>query len=306
MKKRFILAAVCGMMIGVLGLTGCSSNAENNKEEKTETMKETKTSANGAKTEKETDVVKVETSEINVPNGENSVYGKLYSPGEGKHPAIIMCHGYNGCNADWTNECYYFVKNGYVAVAIDFCGGSVKSKSTGKTTDMTITSEKSDLLAVYHYVSGLDNVDPDHIFLMGGSQGGLVSTLATEELQDKVAGLMLYFPALCVFDNWTEKYASADSAEDVIPFWGMDLGKGFVQDVYGRDIFSEIGTYKGDVLIIHGDQDAIVPLSYSEKAKELYASAELVVLPGEGHGFSPKGAETAKEKLFEFMEAHVK
>ena len=55
---------------------------------------------------------------------------------------------------------------------------------------MTIFTEKEDLLAVYNDISNLDMVDANHVYLMGGSQGGLVTTLATEELQDKVAAMI--------------------------------------------------------------------------------------------------------------------
>ena len=68
------------------------------------------------------------------------------------------------------------------------------------------------------------------------------------------------------------------------------------------DTFKNIGGFQKNVLIIHGDKDNIVPLSCSEKAITIYPNAELIVLPSEGHGFSPAGGQTAMEKALEFMQ----
>jgi len=137
--------------------------------------------------------------ELEIKNGERKIYGKLYSPeGGGIYPAVILCHGYNGVNTDWVKECSYYAHHGYVAYAFDFCGGSVRSKSSGYSTDMTITSEKEDLFAVLDSIRAMDNVDAENVVLFGGSQGGLVSALAAAERADEVRALAMYFPALCI------------------------------------------------------------------------------------------------------------
>ena len=118
------------------------------------------------------------TTELKITNGNREIYGKLYMPKkEGRYPAIILCHGYNGTHDYWENECSHYASHGYIAYAFDFCGGSVNSKSIGNSTDMTITSEKEDLFMVFDYIKAMDNVDSSNIVLFGGSQGGLVSAL---------------------------------------------------------------------------------------------------------------------------------
>ncbi len=52
---------------------------------------------------------------------------------------------------------------------------------------------------------------------------------------------------------------------------------------------------------MQGDKDNIVPLATAEEAAGHYDSAELVVFPGEGHGFSLAGSQTAREKLIDFI-----
>lgn len=290
---------LCMVLSLALLLTGCGQASSKSTSKKT-----SKETTSVAKEDGKLSGV-IKTEELRIENGDNTIYGKLYTPKEeGTYPAIILSHGYNGSNSDWIKECTYYAQNGYVAYAFDFCGGSANAKSTGASTDMTIFTEKNDLLAVYEKIAGLDCVDSDKVFLMGGSQGGLVTTLATEELQDKVAGMILYFPAFCIADDWQKKYTSLDQVEETIDFWGLTLGKGFVEAIFDFNVFENIGTYEGDVLIMHGDKDAIVPLSYSEEAVKLYKNAELITMPGEGHGFTPTGAKTAMDKTLNFMEEH--
>lgn len=244
----------------------------------------------------------VSVNELKIQNGNNTIYGRIYTPiADGKFPAIILSHGYNGSHNDFISECNYYAQNGYIAYAFDFCGGSVNSKSTRATTDMTIFTEKSDVLAIFNYISTLDNVDKSNIFLFGGSQGGLVSALVAADLKECVKAVAFYYPALCIADNWREKYPDIDQIPETNDLWGMKLGKNFfltIRDLYPLD---EIGTYEGNALIVHGDKDTIVSLDYSKRAVEIYKNANLITIPGEGHGFTPTGGNTAKNYVLDFF-----
>ena len=241
-------------------------------------------------------------NDLTIEYDSNKIYGQIYSPEkEGRYPAVILSHGYNGSGTDFVKECTYFAQNGYIAYAYDFCGGSVNSRSSGKSTDMTIFTEKENLLAVHDYISNLDNVDETNIFLFGGSQGGLVTSLAIEEIQDKVRAMILYFPALNIPDDWRRTYPAADNIPETTDFWGLKLGKNFFLSIHDFYTFDNIGKYPNNVLIIWGDKDDIVPRSYMETAQKTYKNAELVVLSGEGHGFSPSGIKTSMERILEFI-----
>ena len=252
--------------------------------------------------EKEEKVVEKTTStELIIPNGDKEIYGVLYTPeGDANGTVIIMSHGYNGSHNDWVKEGTLFASKGYTAYAYDFCGGSVNSKSSGKTTEMTITSEKEDLLSVINYFKNLQEVKK--IFLLGGSQGDFISSLVAAERPDEIGALAMYFPALCVPDDWKNNYPDPADAPETFDFWGMDLSREFVEDVQKIDVFGTIGEYKGQVLIIHGDEDPVVPVEYSERAEETYENCELVKMPGEGHGWSEEALQKVMEMVLEFFE----
>ena len=240
---------------------------------------------------------------VMIPRDACRIFARLFLPdGDGRHPAVILSHGYNGSADDFEMECRFYAAQGYIACAYDFCGGSVGTRSTGlATTEMTLFTEKEDLLAVFAYVKALAEVDTERIFVFGGSQGGMVSALAAEVLQDQVRALCMYFPALCIPDNWREMYPDPETAPEVIDFWGMQLGRAFVRAVHKLDTFAAIGSYAGNVYILHGDQDPVIPMHYMEEAIAKYPHAKLTVMRGEAHGFTPSGAKLAMREVLDFM-----
>lgn len=306
MKKKLLLV-IAVIMSAAMAVSGCGADNTNKTDKIDSTEKKTTEEKTSEKeTQQEIKKEEVTVKELRIQNGENTIFGKLYTPsGEGKHPAIILCHGYNGTNNDFVKECRYYAENGYIAYAFDFCGGSVNSKSSGKSTDMTIFTEKSDLLAVFDYMELMENVDSEQIFLFGGSQGGLVTSLATEERAEKVKGMILYFPAFNIPDDWRKTYPNAEDIPETLSFWGLTLGKHFFLDMHDFYTFDNIGNYDKDVLILHGNNDNIAPIAGSIEAQKKYPHLELITMTGEGHGFSPAGANTAKQKVLEFLQAHT-
>ena len=57
------------------------------------------------------------------------------------------------------------------------------------------------------------------------------------------------------------------------------------------------------IVFQHGDADDIVPLSYSERALEVYPAARLQVLPGAGHGFYGEDAQVAIDAIADYCNA---
>ena len=170
---------------------------------------------------------------------------------------------------------------------------------------MSVLTEKEDLLAVFDYVRELDAVDNRQIFLFGGSQGGLVSTLVAQEREEKMRGLLLYYPAFCIPDDWREKYPREEEIPDSIEFWNMLLGRRYISDAKKLQPYEALKKLDRNVLIIHGELDDVVPLSYAVRARDTCKNAELVVLKDEGHGFTGPGSVKAMEIALRFMEGEL-
>jgi len=243
--------------------------------------------------------------ELIIKKGDKEIYGNIYYPNkEGKFPAVILSHGFNGSYSDFVTECEYYASHGFIAYSFDFCGGSVTSKSSGKTTDMTIFSEKQDLLIVLEHISNLENVEEKRIYLFGGSHGGLVTALVAAEKEEQVRAIAMYYPALCVADNWNKAYPFIEDIPETTLLWDMALGKQYFMAIRDFKVYEHICSFEEPVLVIHGDEDEIVPLEYSKQVVDKYKNAKLVVLSGEGHGYTKEGGTVAMEKVLKFFSQH--
>lgn len=241
--------------------------------------------------------------ELNILRGTETIHGRIFIPdGEGRFPAIIISHGYNGSHMDFEYHCNYFMERGYLVFAYDFCGGSTRSMSTGETTHMTISSEIADLMAVFDMISNHEKVDASRILLFGESQGGLVTTMVAEQVKERAKAMCLFYPALCIPHDWAQKYPDLSTVPEHFDFWGMELGRGFIEDIRQYDVFEQIGGFEGPVLIIHGDKDPVVDCSYSQRAIQKYKNAKVHIIEGQGHGFDEGAREIALELICQFVQ----
>lgn len=245
--------------------------------------------------------MKVRSESIIIWHHGRKIVGRVYLPERDKCPVVICSHGFNGTGDSFRIYAEALAENGIAAFTYDFCGGSLYSKSDMTTEKMTVFTEKEDLLAVLDTVKTWANIDVRQISLFGESMGGLVSTLAAEERADEIKSMALLYPALCVADDWNERFQDVGDIPQTLDVWEVPLGRCFFETLHGFRIFEKIGNYAGDVLILHGDQDAVVPVEYSKKAKVIYQNARLEIFPGEGHGFSPAGCGKITQMLIKFF-----
>jgi len=167
---------------------------------------------------------------------------------------------------------------------------------------MTLFTEKQDLLDVFDSISAMDAVDESAVFLLGGSQGGIVTAMAAEERADQLRGMILYFPAFSIPDNWRGNFKTVEDIPETFEFWGLTLGRNFFVSMRDYSAYEHIGGFKGPVLILNGDKDGIVPVSVALRASKKYADAELVILKGEGHGFTADGIAEAVERALALIQ----
>ena len=234
------------------------------------------------------------TEDIWLNKGEQKIYGVLYRPdGIKEAPLLVVSHGIGSNHRSGAPYAEALVKLGYAVYCYDFCGGGRASKSDGKTSDMSIFSEEKDLEAVVAGLKKIKGIKKGKVTLLGISQGGMVSALFAGDHPKMVEKLVLVYPALCIKNDWVSKYPKLTDMPEVVNSFGMQLGRAYVEGLYDLDVYGRIARYKGPVQIIHGDQDRIVPISYSEKAHEAYRNSAFKVMPGAGHGFRGKVQEEA-------------
>ena len=243
--------------------------------------------------------------ELWIDNGSRRIFGELFTPAQNiqkrnaQRPIAIIAHGFNGTFDYGRNYFKTMESLGYDCYTFDFPCGSVRSRSDNNTLNMSILDEVSDLKAI---VTHFRKQGHRHIVLIGESQGGLVSALTAAELKDKVSQLVLVFPALCIPDNWRERYPRLQDIQDVTELWGVKMGRRFFEEIHDMRPLDLIGQYRGPVLIVQGDADRVVSMDDSRRAQQLYRpGTRLYVIPGAGHGFKPHEFQQEMEQLLQFM-----
>ena len=236
-----------------------------------------------------------------VPGSLGNVFCVMKVPeGDGPFPLIILCHGFGESHIGNRDYADFFVSNGFAACSPDFCGGGIFSRSDGKMTDMSVLTEAEDLNALIDRF--LEDPRFSCICLWGDSQGGFVSSYVAACRPKDIAALVLEYPAYVLVDSAKGQRRADGTFPETGWLLGMRIGRGYNEALADMDIYGHIASYRGPVLILHGDKDRLVPLSYSRRALEAFEHAELIVMPGQSHGFTGEGRREAMKMELAFLE----
>ena len=248
----------------------------------------------------------VVTEELHASRDGIDIYVVLLRPEgrKGRMPTIIFSHGLRGHYDDCLPYAEICARNGFACYCFDFIGGALANRSGGSYEDMSILTEIEDLGAVVEMILSKPFTDKERLFLSGGSQGGLVTAMYAARYPAVPRGLVLLFPAFNI-PSLAESLLGVMYGGDLsavpekVSVAGFSVYKKYVEDAVGWDPYKTIGNYKGKVMILHGTKDLLVPLSYSERAANVYPSATLIKLEGQGHGFDEDGTVFAAEQALE-------
>ena len=236
------------------------------------------------------------------------IAGTRYAPEQnGSNVPIIISHGFLSTRKNMAGYAKTLAKWGYTVYTFDFIGGAPKNDSDGTMTEMSVLTEKEDLIAVMNYVHR-DGFNSKPI-LVGFSQGGFVSAMVAAEHRNEVQKLILFYPALCIPDDARRgrmqsfRFDPANVPELIsVPGRRMTIGSRYVLDAQPLDAYACISAYHGDVLLLHGTSDRIVDISYSEKAcKSFSGRAGLYPIANAGHGFWGNSRKQAMAVVYQFL-----
>ncbi len=215
-------------------------------------------------------------------------------------PMVILMHGIFA-SKDWVPIPSFakgLAKAGIASIRMDFNG---HGKSGGRMQDMTIEKELADARVVWDYVQTLPYVT--QVGLLGHSQGGVIASmtagrLAAEQEGSVPAGIVLVAPGsvikeACQGGKFFNARFDPQDPPEYIRCWGiMKLGREYLLTTQQLDIFGTASAYAGPVLLLHGDQDKIVPLWCSERYAETYGErATLRIIPGVNHTITSHRSE---------------
>ena len=241
------------------------------------------------------DLFSVEREDFSCERDGLTIKGTVFLPkGKTDCPIAVISHGFMANQMFSQIHAQNLAKMGYAAFCFDFCGGTLVGSSDGDSTDMSVLTEAEDLKAVIEFAKSQSYTDENELVLLGCSQGGFVSAIVAAEMKEEVDALILLYPALCIPDDARSgemMFAKFDPQNVPETFWcgPMKLGRRYVTDVIEMDPYEIINQYTGKVLIIHGNQDETVDISYALRAVETYSQAgadvEMKIIDEGGHMF---------------------
>jgi len=249
--------------------------------------------------------------EVHCTNNKNqNIFGKLYLPNDGqaKKPLAILAHGYNSSFRETEAYAQSLAMNGIAAYIFDFCGGSVNSRSEGKTIEMSVFTEADDIAAIVETVKTWGFIDANRIALLGCSQGGLVAAITSSQIPEAFKAVVLVYPALMIAEHAVSVHPKeAITSETGVEVMGMPLSHIYYDKLVGYKVFDEMKKYKGDVMIVYGDKDPIAAGDYIKRAQQTYNHCEVNVVPDGAHGFPASITHVqANEHIVKFLKKELK
>ncbi len=213
-----------------------------------------------------------------------------------KAPCLIMCHG-TGSSKDETGNQYAdlsdtLAEKGIASIRFDFAGCG---ESADSGINQTFMAEVNDTVKAYEYITDLDEIDSDRIGIIGYSQGGRVMAMFLDNYHDKIKAAVSWSGAfhngIGVFAGFFDAYYSQAKKAGfaVIPLgWREDLivPLAWFDEIRDTNPMDAMKKFKGDLLVMAGDADFLVPMPHCEEVAATNEKAELVIYQGADHNFN--------------------
>nr|HID60073.1 alpha/beta fold hydrolase [Desulfobacterales bacterium] len=204
--------------------------------------------------------------------GEN-IQGVIHFPEQDTAPCVICSHGLFS-----SKESPKFIaiaedlaREGFIAIRYDHRGCG---ESDGRIEDTTVSGRLKDLKAVCAFARTHPRVNGD-IGLLGSSMGGFISLITAAR-----------DPSLKALSVWATPYTLRRVRSDIEEEPYPHLSDGFYEDLARHRLLDLLGRIK-QCLVLHGENDELVPLWHAEKIYELMDEPKrLEIFPGGDHRFT--------------------
>ena len=236
--------------------------------------------------------------------------------GAGPFPAVVCIHGggFRAGHRDAYNAlCLKLAERGYVAMTVSY----------RLAPKYQFPAAVHDVKAAVRWLRANAqkyHVDPDRIGTTGGSAGGhlaqfLAVTAGVPEFEGTGGHPDQSSAVRCVVNvygpsDFTQSYGESVDAAEVLPLF---LG-GNVEQERRRHILASplywVTPRAAPTLCIHGTEDKYVAHEQAvwliDRLKAAEVPAELLTLPGAGHGFKGEDAQKAEAALFAYFDRQLK
>lgn len=229
-----------------------------------------------------------------------------HGKGEVPRPCLVVCHGFAGTKIGGSRRfvefARYAVEKNLSVFRFDFAGSG---DSDGNLEDLTLDDELDDLHAAITTVSKMDGVDPQKIGVVGHCMGA-VTAIRGSARDSRIYKTVTWAPfsdlegtmERLVGEEAFQVLKDGEKAEFLYNEQLFCCGPRILTTSYNINMYEEISNVQQPLLVIHGTEDATVPLSEVEKmmkfAEQSLGEKRLIILEGAHHSFPYH-----KEELFD-------
>lgn len=203
-----------------------------------------------------------------------------------RYPLVLEIHGgpFANYGPRFDIEKQLLAAQGYVVLYTNPRGSTSYGEAFGNLIHHAYPGDDlHDLLSGVDAVLERGYVDPDQLYVVGGSGGGVLTAWVVGH-SDRFRSAVAWYPVI----NWYSFALTADMAAYVPEYWFPGLPWDNVEHYESRSLLSVVENVKTPTRIITGEEDYRTPMSESEQyfkaLKMLGVETSLVRVPGEPHG----------------------
>lgn len=212
-----------------------------------------------------------------------------------QYPMLLEIHGgpFAAYGPAFSAEVQMYAAAGYVVVYANPRGSTSYGGEFGNLIHHNYPSQDyDDLMSVVDAAIARGNIDPERLFVTGGSGGGVLTAWIVGTT-DRFAAAMVQKPVI----NWTSFVLTADATNFFAPYWfgEMPWEDGAQARYWQRSPLSRVGNVSTPTAVMVGDEDHRTPASEAEQyymaLRLRHVPTRLIRIPGAPHdiAFRPTG-----------------
>jgi dienelactone hydrolase len=232
--------------------------------------------------------------------------------GEGPHPVVIIAHGHGGSkseNGGFDLLAAELAKQGLASLRMDFAGCGDNAEDF--TQANRLSSMLDDVAACKAYLKTVAEVDLSRLGILGYSMGGRIAVVAAGRDPDYKA-VVLWSPAILPGAEDLYAFMQLSGEEDFMALYDtakaegaatytnafgatQTLGLGWFEDMLNINPLEEFSGFTGELLLITGSKDDIVPTDHARRITTVSPGAKDIQwqeVAGADHGYGIYSGET--------------
>jgi dipeptidyl aminopeptidase/acylaminoacyl peptidase len=218
-----------------------------------------------------------------------------YDPGK-KYPMILEIHGgpYSAYGPQFSTDDQLYAAHGYVVVYSNPRGSTSYGEDFANQIEKAYPGhDYDDLMSVTDAAIATGHVDPNNLFVTGGSGGGVLTAWIVGKT-DRFRAAASQKPVI----DWASFALTSDGAAFYSPYWFAKKPWEDPMGYWQRSPLSLVGNVKTPTIVVVGSEDYRTPDS---EAEQYYTALQLrgiptkfVKVPGASHGgFTDRPSQSA-------------